>query len=565
MTPRRLFGLALAAWVVAVGLGLVFGAPLTGDESAYALLARGVDVGLAVSPARDGRHRRRPGSALGGSTRSAMRLAPTRCSSARVRRSPSPRSAAARSARGSPRGRRCIVAGSHAFVLRAPRAARRSARARPACSRRSRSCSASSPRAGRPALPARRRRARCSPAAFYLRYGSAPGDRDDRRASRAIAWWRVGVVAARADARDDRRCSPRSSCRSRSRRARATGSVTRDPASCRARVREPRSARARPARARARQPVPAVRRARPGRGAARGARVATRGGRLPAPAAHDAGASPRLALGQIVAIGLVGHGRDPATSSSRSRCSSCSASICSRACTPHARTSRSSCRASPAASPRSRGSCSSALQPHIQGTLAAGLSDVIADAHAIRDDAAGRPCTVAALAVPQLMWYSGCDGVKLGAPGTPVDPPRGSPAGVRGLDRRTEARSTPPVLGAEHPGRRAGRAAGAERVVPPPALTPPTTSRRAGPVIAWEGDGSRAATTRPRVGSSCAQICRVACATTCASSSCSSRRCTITTATRTRCSPAISSTARISIRRTGRTSSASSTATRRAR
>jgi hypothetical protein len=44
-----------------------------------------------------------------------------------------------------------------------------------------------------------------------------------------------------------------------------------------------------------------------------------------------------------------------------------------------------------------------------------------AQAHgiAIRDDAAGRPCVVFALAVPQVEWYSGCDGAKW----EPPDPP----------------------------------------------------------------------------------------------------------------------------------------------
>lgn len=52
----------------------------------------------------------------------------------------------------------------------------------------------------------------------------------------------------------------------------------------------------------------------------------------------------------------------------------------------------------------------------VQRHLQRGLVEVVAAGHAIRADAAGRPCTVIARAVPQIMWYSGCASAK---------PPRG--------------------------------------------------------------------------------------------------------------------------------------------
>ncbi len=64
-------------------------------------------------------------------------------------------------------------------------------------------------------------------------------------------------------------------------------------------------------------------------------------------------------------------------------------------------------------------------QPAHQREVARGLTELVADAAAIRTDAAGRPCVVAAYAVPQLMWYSGCDSVKLGpSPLAPLALPR---------------------------------------------------------------------------------------------------------------------------------------------
>ncbi len=75
MTPRRLLGLALGAWCVAVGLGLVFGSPLTHDEASYALLARGTDVDWLYRP-RGIVALAHLGVALGGSDL-ALRLAST--------------------------------------------------------------------------------------------------------------------------------------------------------------------------------------------------------------------------------------------------------------------------------------------------------------------------------------------------------------------------------------------------------------------------------------------------------------------------------------------------------
>lgn len=49
----------------------------------------------------------------------------------------------------------------------------------------------------------------------------------------------------------------------------------------------------------------------------------------------------------------------------------------------------------------------------IQRGLTRGLAPLVTAARAIRADAAGRPCTVIARAVPQLMWYSGCGPKKI--------------------------------------------------------------------------------------------------------------------------------------------------------
>ncbi len=57
----------------------------------------------------------------------------------------------------------------------------------------------------------------------------------------------------------------------------------------------------------------------------------------------------------------------------------------------------------------------------IQRRIARDLAALTTSAAAIRADAAGRPCTVVARALPQLMWYSRCAGWKLGDKGPPVD------------------------------------------------------------------------------------------------------------------------------------------------
>ena len=47
-----------------------------------------------------------------------------------------------------------------------------------------------------------------------------------------------------------------------------------------------------------------------------------------------------------------------------------------------------------------------------QRRIQRGLAELVVAGRAIRDDAAGRPCTVIARATPQLMWYSGCTAIK---------------------------------------------------------------------------------------------------------------------------------------------------------
>ncbi|MEO7092524.1 MAG: hypothetical protein ABI175_04685, partial [Polyangiales bacterium] len=49
-TPRALLGIALGAWCVCVAIGLAAGAPLTSDEASYGLLARGLDQGWIYRP-----------------------------------------------------------------------------------------------------------------------------------------------------------------------------------------------------------------------------------------------------------------------------------------------------------------------------------------------------------------------------------------------------------------------------------------------------------------------------------------------------------------------------------
>ena len=55
----------------------------------------------------------------------------------------------------------------------------------------------------------------------------------------------------------------------------------------------------------------------------------------------------------------------------------------------------------------------------VQHRFARGLAELTGAAAAIRADASGRPCTVVARALPQLMWYSGCAGWKLVDPSQP--------------------------------------------------------------------------------------------------------------------------------------------------
>lgn len=57
-----------------------------------------------------------------------------------------------------------------------------------------------------------------------------------------------------------------------------------------------------------------------------------------------------------------------------------------------------------------------------------GLAGLVISAHAIRADAAGRPCTVIARATPQIMWYSGCASIK---PGRGIEELPPLPAGYR--------------------------------------------------------------------------------------------------------------------------------------
>ncbi len=151
-----------------------------------------------------------------------------------------------------------------------------------------------------------------------------------------------------------------------------------------------------------------------------------------------------LALGQLVAIGLVGHGVARYVFFAVVLLLALGVDACARVLAPRPTRARVVVRVAGVLATLAW-LVLAALQPLIQRTFADHLGDVMADARAIRDDAAGRPCAVAALAVPQLMWYSGCDGVKLARPGTPVD----LPAGERWYGASTPMRAVDPsVLGA---------------------------------------------------------------------------------------------------------------------
>jgi 4-amino-4-deoxy-L-arabinose transferase-like glycosyltransferase len=65
--------------------------------------------------------------------------------------------------------------------------------------------------------------------------------------------------------------------------------------------------------------------------------------------------------------------------------------------------------------------CAIAIVPY-ERHVARDLGELTAAAAAIRDDDAGRPCTVVARALPQLMWYARCAGWKLvGDARPPID------------------------------------------------------------------------------------------------------------------------------------------------
>ena len=112
--PRRLLLAAFAAWTICVALGLACRAPLTSDEAAYALIARG-DGESWLYRSRGVVAMARAGLLLG-DNEIALRLVPTLASLSFVlavfavgRRAFSPRVGAASAA---------VLAGAHPFVLR---------------------------------------------------------------------------------------------------------------------------------------------------------------------------------------------------------------------------------------------------------------------------------------------------------------------------------------------------------------------------------------------------------------------------------------------------------------
>jgi 4-amino-4-deoxy-L-arabinose transferase-like glycosyltransferase len=411
LTPRRVFIAALVAWAILVGLGLVLGGPLTPDESAYALLARGVDVDWLYRP-RGVVLLAHVGVALGGSEpalRLVMALASfgLPCGVAAVgRRAFGPWVGAWSAA---------IVVGAHAFVLRAPELLGDV----PAASCLLAATALLVGELSRDGGP-RYRLVATAPllaAAFYLRYGSAPMLALVSVAALATwpraAWSRPGPVLATAAALLVL-LSPFALVS-----LQTTGSITgilvlsREVAS--------------------REPLGAGLRA-----FVLGNPFASYGALMPPvlcaglaslirpPRAHRRTAwfLGAVAIGQIVSIGLVGHGDTRYIFYALGLLVILGVDRIGRLTT-------SRWLALPVAA---AALVLAIVQPIIQARATASLAALIADTTAIRTDAAGQPCAVAALAVPQVMWYSGCAGVKLAAPGTPVDLPP---------DRRWYTASTP--------------------------------------------------------------------------------------------------------------------------
>jgi hypothetical protein len=396
LAPVRLFVAAMLAWAVVVGLGLALGAPLTGDESAYALLARGTHTAWLYRP-RGVVLLAQLGTAIGGGD-VALRLASTLVSFGFI------------GAAGALGGRlsawtgawaACVIAGSHAFVLRAPELLGDMPAA--ACL-----LAATTLLVGELARDGgpRWRIAWAAPAlaaAFYLRYGSAPVIAMIVCGALAC-WWRavwarpwpvIATVAALGVA-----IVPFAIVS-----IERTGSLTGilELSKAVASHDEPGHG--------LRMFVASNLFNRYGALVAPVAAIGLVAIVWPPPAPRTARYLAVMALGQIVSIGIVGHGSARYVFFALAVLVVLGVDVIRRFIV--ARAWRRIGIGIAATSTAAAWLALACVQPRIQAHIAGELADMVAAGHAIRDDAAGQPCVVAARAVPQLMWYSGCDAVKL--------------------------------------------------------------------------------------------------------------------------------------------------------
>ena len=402
MTPRRLLGLALAAWCIAVGLGVAFGAPLTHDEASYALLARGTDVDWLYRP-RGVVALAHIGVALGGGD-VALRLASAVLGIGFVlavaglgKRAFGPWVGAWSAA---------LVVGAHPFVI----AGAELLGDLPSSTCLLLAVTLLIGELDRPAGP-RGRLVAAGPllaAAFYLRYGSAPMIALIVSAA-LVAWWR-GVRARPAPvlamlAALGVLLAPFAYASHV-----VTGSVLGILVLSR-KVASP------PVTGEGLQSfllgnpfisygalLPPVLLA----GLAAIAR--------PPPARRVAWFLGVLAIGQILTIGLIAHGEPRYVFFGLALLVCLGVDGFRRALAAHPALAR---RTVPLAAVLVAASAviTAGAQPYFKSRTSAVLAETVADAAAIRADAAGRPCTIIAPDVPQLMWYAGCSGERPGSAG----------------------------------------------------------------------------------------------------------------------------------------------------
>ena len=395
MTPRRLLGLALGAWCVAVGLGLLFGSPLTHDEASYALLARGVDVDWLYRP-RGVVALAHVGIALGGSDL-ALRLPSTVLGLGFVM------AVAALGTRvfGAWVGAwaAALVAGAHPFVL----AGAQLLGDLPSATCLLLAVTLLVAELGRPSGP-RARLVTAGPllaAAFYFRYGSAPVIALIVAAA-LVAWWPVvrarpapvlGMLAALGGALVPFAYASHA----------ITGSVVGILVLSR-KVASPSAT---------------------GEGLQRfvlGNPFVRYGALLPPvllaglvaivrppPARRAAWFLWAVAVGQILTIGLIAHGEPRYIFFALALLVCLGVDGIARALVAHPVAARRVVYGA-AGLVAASSLVVAGAQPYSKCHASAILADMLADAAAIRADAAGRPCTTITPDVPQLMWYAGCSG-----------------------------------------------------------------------------------------------------------------------------------------------------------